>query len=420
MFVRTELWRRMKSCRQLKEKKGNKQEFKSLLPARESSDGLLNILHSMLQDHVTSHIIYIIYHIIYCHYGVALYAKKGREQIHRTEAPRTRKICAGCKGSQQAGERSSRHVWSCTIEAARRVSDYNASTSEEGKPSTAVKNAFSLKGATEAWIGPRLSMSDVLTEKRAKKFKELLDNSWSTYVSTNARSTVEQRRRRAFNCGCGYSAQRAQEDWGPGEHVSTTAYKMLSQSLLARIMVLDKKCEGEASRFIPKSRHRPGEQGHVWNFISGGETTDPQADTVSDKRGRKVPILLLQCTKASLDFLLEIRREVGVLEENPSLFARLGTTSNLRLRKYTEESRAPNPEPLWSTKRRKHVATFCQRLELDNQEVEQVARLMGHDIRVHCEYNQIFTRRSANCCSPWIMEQSRWRHWTLWNWILTH
>ena len=34
----------------------------------------------------------------------------------------------------------------------------------------------------------------------------------------------------------------------------------------------------------------------------------------------------------------------------------------------------------------KHVATLCQLLDLDNQELEQVARFLGHDIRAHSDY----------------------------------
>ena len=88
--------------------------------------------------------------------------------------------------------------------------------------------------------------------------------------------------------------------------------------------------------------------------------------------------------------MIEKRKEVGVIDDNPFLFARIGTETNIRgcdcLRKYAEESKASNPELLRSTKLRKHVATLCQLLDLDNQELEQVARFMGHDIRVHCDY----------------------------------
>lgn len=55
------------------------------------------------------------------------------------------------------------------VEAARKVSGYTKNTSEYGKPSTAIKIGFSLKGATESWIGHCLMASDVLTEKKAKE-----------------------------------------------------------------------------------------------------------------------------------------------------------------------------------------------------------------------------------------------------------
>lgn len=144
------------------------------------------------------------------------------------------------------------------FEAARRVSDYDASRSEYGKPSTAVKIGFPRKGATESRFGHCLMMSDVLTEKRAKKFQELLDNSWSTYVSTNARSTMERRRwgnedsvPLTEDVVTLQNYLRNIEDQAKAElreHVSTTAYKMLSESLLAQIIEFNKKREGEASR----------------------------------------------------------------------------------------------------------------------------------------------------------------------------
>lgn len=80
------------------------------------------------------------------------------------------------------------------VKAAISVSRFCESTTEFEKPSTAVKIGFSLKGAKEAWIGHCLMQSDVLSEKTAKKFKELMDNSWSTFVSANAHSIIEQRK----------------------------------------------------------------------------------------------------------------------------------------------------------------------------------------------------------------------------------
>ena len=78
-------------------------------------------------------------------------------------------------------------------------------------------------------------MSDVRTEKKAKKFKELLDNSWSTYVSTNAHSTTEQRKwgkedsvPLTEDVATLQNYLRKAEDEAKAE---LTAYKKLSESL---------------------------------------------------------------------------------------------------------------------------------------------------------------------------------------------
>lgn len=417
LFRRTELWRHDKSCRERKEerhkgKRARVQKSSShLIPVRESCDGVQNIIHSMLQDHVTAHIRS---DEMICAYGDALFAKKGREKSqHRYIAQKLRELGR----FMLAAKNIDKHVKSLkdicdpsnfqlAIKAARHVSNYDASKTEYGKPSTAVKIGFSLKGATEAWIGHCLMMSDVKTEKKAKKFKELLDTSWSTYVSTNAHSTIEQRKwGKEDNLPLTEDVLTLQnylrraEDEAKAELrkcVNVTAYKKLSESLLAQVIVFNKKREGEASRLTLET-YLKADTGPVNKDIY--ETLSPVEKQLSQrltrlvtrgKRGRKVPILLLERTKASLDFLIEKRKEVGILEENPFLFARLGTTTNLRgcdcLRRYAKESNAKNPELLRSTKLRKHVATLCQLLDLNNQELEQVARFMGHDIRVHCEY----------------------------------
>ncbi|TRY65314.1 hypothetical protein DNTS_029582, partial [Danionella cerebrum] len=382
-----------------------------LLPIKESSGGIQTVIHSMQQDHVTSHIRN---DVMICAYGDALFARKGREQSqHRYIAQKMRElgrlvlsakeIESSVKGLKDLCEPTK---FELVLKATRRLSNYSTNTTEYGKPSTAVKIGFSLKGATETWIGHCLMRSNTLAEKRAKKFKELLDNRWSSYVSTNAHSTMEQRRWNCEDClpltEDVISLQnylRKIEDEAKAElikHASTTAYKMLSESLLAQIIVFNKKREGEASR-LNLETYLKADVGpmnkDIYETLSAVEKQLSHRLTrvvTRGKRGRKVPILLIERTKASLDFLIKKRTEVGVLDDNPFLFARIGTLTNIRgcdcLRKFAQESKVSRPELLRSTKLRKHVATLCQLLDLDNQELEQVARFMGHDIRVHCEY----------------------------------
>ncbi|KAL6481164.1 hypothetical protein MHYP_G00092440 [Metynnis hypsauchen] len=61
---------------------------------------------------------------------------------------------------------------------------------------------------------------------------------------------------------------------------------------------------------------------------------------------------------------------------------------DVTVRRFAEESKAENPELLRSTKLRKQVTKLFQLLNLDQQELEQVARFMGHDIRVPCDFHR--------------------------------
>ena len=157
--------------------------------------------------------------------------------------------------------------------------------------------------------------SDVLTEKRAKKFKELLDSSWSSFVSANAHSTMEQRR---WNKADGVHLTkdivtlqnylRKIEDEAKAELrecASTTAYKKLTESLLAQIIVFNKRREGEASRLTLET-YLKADTGPVnkdiYKTLSAVEKQLSHRLTqivTRGKRGRKVPILLLERTKTS-------------------------------------------------------------------------------------------------------------------------
>ncbi|XP_037391621.1 uncharacterized protein LOC119264189 isoform X1 [Pygocentrus nattereri] len=68
-------------------------------------------------------------------------------------------------------------------------------------------------------------------------------------------------------------------------------------------------------------------------------------------------------------------------------------TSHMRgsdcLRQFSLECQAKHPECLRSTRLRKHIATLCQMMNLKNSEMDQVAKFMGHDIRVHREYYRL-------------------------------
>ncbi len=114
---------------------------------------------------------------------------------------------------------------------------------------------------------------------------------------------------------------------------------------------------------------------------------------IRGKRGRKVAVLLSPDMVDVLTLLVSKRSECGVLDTNAFLFARPNCQSHYRgqdsLRVYASECGAQNPEFLRSTHLRKHVTTLSQILNLKNNELDQVADFLGHDIRIHHDYYKL-------------------------------
>ncbi|XP_050416929.1 uncharacterized protein LOC126830572 [Patella vulgata] len=97
--------------------------------------------------------------------------------------------------------------------------------------------------------------------------------------------------------------------------------------------------------------------------------------------------------KTGIDLLLKCRTQVEVLPENLYLFAIPNSVNALRgsdcIRRFSIESETKRPDIITSTKLIKHVATFSQMLSLRDNELDILAKFMGHDIRVHREYYRL-------------------------------
>ena len=93
------------------------------------------------------------------------------------------------------------------------------------------------------------------------------------------------------------------------------------------------------------------------------------------------------------------------------MFPVLGTGSlkNIRgpdaIRKHVKLCHLKCPEAIYSTNLRKHVATLSQLLNLQNNELEMLARFMGHDITIHREYYRLpeDTLQLAKCSKVMLL-----------------
>ena len=90
----------------------------------------------------------------------------------------------------------------------------------------------------------------------------------------------------------------------------------------------------------------------------------------------------------------EFRQCAGINSENQYVFdATRGSSGYIRgsdvLRYSSEECGAQHAAQLRSTSLRNHVATLSQVLNLREHELDQLARYMGHETRIHREFYRL-------------------------------
>ena len=89
------------------------------------------------------------------------------------------------------------------------------------------------------------------------------------------------------------------------------------------------------------------------------------------------------------------RKSAGVVDSNNYLFARshYGGEGHIRgsdvMRVWSERVGARQPQLLRSTKLRKHIATVSQIVNLKENELDILAKFMGHDINIHREFYRL-------------------------------
>ncbi|KAL4003968.1 uncharacterized protein LOC109199804 isoform X1 [Oreochromis niloticus] len=93
----------------------------------------------------------------------------------------------------------------------------------------------------------------------------------------------------------------------------------------------------------------------------------------------------------NLSLLVSKRKECGVSENNMYLFAIPCSDGHYRgqFGQFADACGAEHPQNLRSTNLRKQIATISQVMNLKDNELDQLADFLGHDIRVHREYYRL-------------------------------
>jgi len=83
--------------------------------------------------------------------------------------------------------------------------------------------------------------------------------------------------------------------------------------------------------------------------------------------------------------------QLQTFHQNQYVFAKGSSCINAckHLRKFSLEYGAENPNYLTSTGLSKQIATMAQFLNLQNNECDSLAKFVGHDINIHCEFYRL-------------------------------
>ncbi|XP_073805417.1 uncharacterized protein si:ch211-235f1.3 isoform X3 [Danio rerio] len=301
-------------------------------------------------------------------------------------------------------------MFKLAVDAAKKASGFTASKYRYDRPSLALKLGHSLKTVGDILIGRYVKAENEIAANRVRSFLGLVSSEWNHYVSHRARTNLEENKwnkkemipltedvilLQKYLKSVEQTAREKLKDC-----CDPKAYAMLSESILSQIILFNRRRQGEAAKMLLETYENKNTEAlndDVMQCLSKLErdlSNDFTRIVIRGKRGQKVPVLLTKEMTRALDFLIEHRmQENGVLYNNKYVFARAKSDSHIRgsdcLRKFANLCDAKHPETLTSTQLRKHIATLCQIMNLKDHELDQVAKFMGHDIRVHREYYRL-------------------------------
>ncbi|XP_060948228.1 uncharacterized protein LOC133025555 [Limanda limanda] len=161
-------------------------------------------------------------------------------------------------------------------------------------------------------------------------------------------------------------------------------YNVLSKLTLAQVTVLNKGAP-EVSKMSLKSFQ---ERHHSTRVLSQHCI---RINIVSKNR-LKVSVLLTPELVSAITLLVDKRQNCGVHKDNPFLFAKPDRTDSsfysgaYCIRGLSNLCEAKNPEHLRTAHLHKHIAIVFQILNLENNELDHLAKLLGRDIRADRDY----------------------------------
>ncbi|XP_036932014.1 uncharacterized protein LOC119017757 isoform X5 [Acanthopagrus latus] len=424
LYSKKTLWKHMKNCPAKEETSDESSSGRRRVRSkcalktaivREISEGLKNVISSMTYDEVTR---MIQNDKLLLQFGQHLFdlngSRKNRHDYIRQRLRELGRLLLVAKKNtpiQKAEELIYPSNFNHVISAVKELAGYNTEDNTFRTPSLALKIGNSLGIICELVESDNLSTvdRDWSLVKFAREFKTIKQFRWKGLITRGATTSLRESKWNApliipLTEDVKLLDSHMENVKVVAERMlrlcpSAKNYATLAKVTLAQLIIFNRRREGEVSRmelatFKERRKSELNEdmalcltplENKMCDFFTRVE--------IRGKRGRGVPVLLKPSMVSAMELLADTRELCGVSKENIYMFARPGALSAYRggecIQTFARESGAKHPEVLTSTRLRKHIATMSQVLNLQENEADQLADFLGHDIRVHRQYYRL-------------------------------
>lgn len=302
------------------------------------------------------------------------------------------------------------------LTATRELTGFDASSGTFKTPSLALKIGHALKKVAKILKRQKIESRDYDKIVDIDYFHDLCADNWGDEISSQALDTLKHQKRNKVNLLpvtsdvqklLSYLRSMSEKCKSQLHHAMATGYKQdvpalyreLAEATLADIIIFNRRRQGEASKMTIDDYGSKTKCNLSTDVIQALEPMEQQLCklfTRVELRGKcnnVVPVLLNGQIEDSIDLMMKCREDAEVRGSNKYLFALPSSENYIRgsdaLRNASRVCGAEHPDTLTSTSLRKHVATVTQVLNLKDNELDMLAKFMGHDIRVHREFYRL-------------------------------